>query len=129
LLWLDRVDPCDSIKTIRENDPLRALLNAVLIQWEKALGITDAFTVQQVIDKAVNLATGQLGIAGKPPIPPDPDFYHALAAVAGEAKGSGISNDRLGRWLNKSNGKIVGKLKLIRVGMKTGYQLWQVMSV
>ena len=33
LLWLDRIDPCDSIKTIRENDPLRALLIAVLIQW------------------------------------------------------------------------------------------------
>ena len=25
LLWLDRIDPCDSIKTIRENDPLRSL--------------------------------------------------------------------------------------------------------
>ncbi len=40
LLWLDRADPCDSIKTIRENDPLRSLLTAVLIQWEIALGST-----------------------------------------------------------------------------------------
>ena len=129
LLWLDRDDPCDSIKTIRENDPLRSLLNAVLIQWKEALGTTDSFTVQQVIDKAVKLAAGQLGIAGKPPIPPDPDFYHALTAVAAAASGNGISNDRLGRWLSKNNGKIVGKLKLVRVGMKTGYPLWQVISV
>jgi putative DNA primase/helicase len=128
LLWLDRADPCDSIKTIRENDPLRSLLNAVLIQWERALGSVDSFTVQQVIDRATELATGQLGIAGKPPIPPDRDLYHALILVAG-AKGGGVSNQRLGGWLGKSNGKIVGKLKLVRTGMKDGYPLWQVVDL
>jgi putative DNA primase/helicase len=64
LLWLDRADPCDSIKTIRENDPLRSLLTAVLIQWEIALRTVDAFTVQEVIDIATRRATEQLGIAG-----------------------------------------------------------------
>jgi hypothetical protein len=128
LLWLDRADPCDSIKTIRENDPLRSLLVAVLIQWEQALGTADSFTVQQVIDKVVKLATGQLGVGNKPPIPPDPDFYHALAAVALAAHGNSISNNRLGHWLNKNNGKIVGRLKLARVGMKDGYPLWQVIK-
>src|SRR5258708_375004 len=122
-------DSCDSIKTIRENDPLRSLLNTVLIQWKAALGTAGSFTVQQVIDKAVELATGQLGIAGKPPILPAPDFYHALAAVAVAKGGSGISYDRLGRWFNKNNGKIVGKLKLTRTGMRTGYPLWQVIDV
>jgi hypothetical protein len=126
LLWLGRIDPCDSIKTVRENDPLRSLLNAVLIQWEKALGTADSFTVQQVISKANELATGQVGIAGKPPILPDRDFYHAIAAVAVAASGNSISNERLGRWLSKNNGKIVGKLKLTRTGVKDGYPLWQV---
>ena len=87
LLWLDRVDPCDSIKTIRENDPLRSLLNAVLIQWKETLGTADSFTVQQIIDKAVELVAGQLGIAGKPPIPAKPDFYHAL--IRGRRLGKG----------------------------------------
>jgi putative DNA primase/helicase len=128
LLWLDRDDPCDSIKTIRENDPLRSLLNAVLIQWKEALGTADSFTVQQVIDKAVQLAAGQLGIAGRLPILPAPGFYHALIPVAG-AKGGGVSNERFGRWLNKNNGKIVNKLKLARVGMRDGYPLWQVIDV
>jgi putative DNA primase/helicase len=129
LLWLDRADPCDSIKTIRENDPLRALLNTILIQWKRALGTLNSFTVQQVIDEAVKRATGQLGIAGKPPIPPDRDFYHALTAVAVAASGNSINNDRLGRWLNKNNGKIVGTLKLARVGIKDGYPLWQVIGI
>ena len=128
LLWLDRADPCDSIKTVRENDPLRALLAAVLIQWEKALG-TGAFTVQQVIDIATKRAAGQIGIAGKPAVPPRPDFYHALTAVAGAAHGNGVSNDRLGRWLGRNNGKIVGRLKLVRVGIRSGYPLWQVVAV
>jgi hypothetical protein len=132
LLWLDRADPCDSIKAIRENDPLRSLLNAVLIQWELALGVTDKFTVQQVIGKATKLATGQLGFPGPPPtlpILPDPGFYHALTAVAAAPSGKGISNDRLGRWLNKNNGKIVSRLKLVRVGNSQGYSLWQVIKL
>jgi hypothetical protein len=129
LLWLDRVDPCDSIRTIRENDPLRALLNAVLIQWKETLGTADSFTVQQVIDKAVKLAAGQLGIGNSPAIPADPDFYHALAAVAVARSGGAISNDRLGRWLGMNNGKIVGKLKLARAGNVKGYPLWQVLDL
>jgi hypothetical protein len=129
LLWLDRDDPCDSIKTIRANDPLRSLLNAVLMQWKVALGTVNSFTVQQVIDKAVELAAGQLGIAGRSPIPPAPDFYHALAVVAAAKNGNSISNERLGRWLSKNNGKIVNRLKLARTGMKDGYPLWQVLEI
>jgi hypothetical protein len=129
LLWLDRADPCESIKTVRENDPLRSLLNAVLIQWEIALGIVDPFTVQQVIDKATKLATGQVGVGTTPAIAADKDFYHALTAVAAAPQGSGVSNERLGRWLHKNNGKIVGRLKLARVGNSKGYPLWQVIKM
>jgi putative DNA primase/helicase len=128
LIWLDRADPCDSILTIRENDPLRSLLTAVLLQWEIALGTVDSFSVQEVIDIATRRATEQLGVAGKPAIPADKDFYNALTAVAAVPKGRGISNDRLGRWLNKNNGKIVGRLKLVRVGNSKGYPLWQLIN-
>jgi hypothetical protein len=62
-------------------------------------------------------------------MPPDRDFYHALTAVAVAASGNSINNDRLGRWLNKNNGKIVGTLKLARVGIKDGYPLWQVIGI
>jgi hypothetical protein len=130
LLWLDRADPCDSIKIVRENDPWRAQLVAVLLQWEKAFGTTTPVTVQQVIDKATELAAGQIGVAGiRPAIPPNRDFYHALSTVAGATKGGGISNDRLGRWLSKNNGKIGGKLKLTRVGVRDGFVIWQVISI
>ena len=87
------------------------------------------YTIQQVIDAATKRAAGQLGIAGQPAIPPDPDFYHALAAVAAAEKGGGLSNQRLGQWLTKNNGKIVSKLKLVRTGIRRGATFWQVDEV
>jgi hypothetical protein len=44
------------------------------------------------------------------------------------AQGGGISNDRLGRWLSKNNGKIVNRLKLVREGIAYGYPLWRVIK-
>jgi putative DNA primase/helicase len=113
LLWLDQTDPCDSVQTVRENDPLRCLLDAVLHQWKEKLGVTNAFTVQQVIARAVV----------------DPDFHGALMAVAASRQGITVSNSGLGQWLSKNNGKIVGRLKLLRKGIRAGYQLWQVIEI
>jgi bifunctional DNA primase/polymerase-like protein len=113
ILWLDYEDPCASITTVRASDPYRVLLNTVLVQWEQKLGTAISFTVQQVIARAIS----------------DQDFFGALAAVAISRQGWSISNDRLGRWLNKNDGKIVNKLKLSKTGISAGYPLWQVISV
>jgi Bifunctional DNA primase/polymerase, N-terminal len=113
LIWLDRADPCDSIETVRENDPFRSQLNTVLMQWKEKLGTQNSFTVRQVIERAVI----------------DPDFYGALAAVAISSTGGSLSNDRLGRYLGRNNGKIVGNLKLTRIGNTHGYPTWQVFQV
>jgi putative DNA primase/helicase len=111
LLWLDREDPCASIRTVRENDPGRALLNAVLVQWKEKLGTSNHYTVQDVIGRAIV----------------DRDLFAALAAVAVSSSGA-ISNDRLGRWLGKNNNKIVNRLKLMKVGIRAGYPMWQVIE-
>jgi putative DNA primase/helicase len=112
LMWLDRDDPCDSIKTVRENDPGRTLLNAVLVQWKEKLGTSSRYTVQDVIGRAFVSR----------------DLSAALAAVAESSTGA-ISNDRLGRWLAKNNNKIVNRLKLMKAGVLHGYPLWQVVEV
>jgi putative DNA primase/helicase len=113
LLWLDQADPCDSLKVVRENDPSRSELNTVLMQWKEKLGLDKQHTVQQIIARAVV----------------DPDFYGALMAVAAPRQGTGISNDRLGRYLARNNGKIVGRLKLAKVGNVHGYLLWSVIEI
>jgi len=113
ILWLDYEDPCASITTVRASDPHREVLNTVLVQWEQKLGTASSFTIQEVIARAIV----------------NQDFFGALAAVAISKQSGSISNDRLGRWLNKNDGKIVNKLKLSKMGVRGGYPLWQVLSV
>lgn len=112
LLWLDRADPCESIATVRDHDPNRSSLITVLEQWKRCLGVLSPYSVQQIIARALV----------------DMDFFNALMAVAAEKAGSSLSNMRLGRWLNKNEGKIVGRLRLSRVAVLHGYQLWQVLE-
>ena len=104
LLWLDQVDPCSSIGLVRENDPARTALDIVLQQWATSLGTMNALTVQEIISRAVVV----------------PDLYNALMTVAAAAQGPTISNDRLGRWLSKNNGKIVGRFRLNSRGYHHG---------
>jgi len=110
LLWLGYVDPCESVAAVRDNDPGRSLLIAVLEQWRRCLGVLSRYSVQQIIARAI----------------PDIDFYNVLMAVAGDSGGGGLSNKRLGRWLSKNEGKIVGRLRLNKVAAPQGYTLWQV---
>jgi hypothetical protein len=108
LIWLGEADPCDTVGKVRENDPTRDELGTVLLQWKEHLGVHSAHTVQQVIERAVNT----------------PMFYTALLNVAASKAGGTVSNDRLGRWLKRVEGKIVNGLRLVRVGNQHGYPTW-----
>src|SRR5262249_20385188 len=77
LIWLGRADPCATMAKIKDNDPERSALNAVLAQWEANLTIGGAYTVQEVINRAINV----------------PEFHTALLNVAAN-RGSFVSNRR-----------------------------------
>lgn len=109
LMWLDQIDPCESISTVRESDPTRSQLITVLEQWKLCLGLAKVHTIKQVIERAVV----------------DQDFFNAIIAVSSTNQGT-ISNQRFGKWLSKNEGKIANGLKLIRVGVLHGFPLWQV---
>jgi len=114
LMWLDQVDPALSMETIRANDPARLALSAIQMQWKEKLGTKASYTPQQIINRAVKEA----------------DFFGALMVVAAARNGNGISNDRLGRYLAKNNGKIIEhpgklKLKLDKQSMSSMGQLWK----
>src|SRR5262249_28446912 len=109
----DRADPCDTMNKVRDNDPKRAELGAVLVRWKEILGVGLVYTIQQIINAAIN----------------NTDLHAALVAVAAANRGGIIvSNDRLGRWLRKVEGKIVGDLSLTREGIRDGHQLWKLTS-
>ena len=56
-------------------------------------------------------------------------LYDALLAVAEDQRRHGsISNDRLGRWLNKVSGKYEHGMRIIRAGSQHGYPRWQLSS-
>jgi hypothetical protein len=94
LIWLGRADPCETMLKVKDSDPGRLALSTVLTQWKEHLGIDSEHTVQQVINSAVNVA----------------DFHVALVNVARMRGNSLVSNERLGRWLKKIEGQIVGGL-------------------
>jgi putative DNA primase/helicase len=112
LIWLGRDDPCQSVAAIQDNDPARSALAGVLERWKEVLGVGIRRTQQQVMNVALV----------------NPDLHSALVVVAGNQSGILISNERLGRWLHKVEGKIVNGLRLIRDGRQQSYWLWVLQS-
>jgi putative DNA primase/helicase len=112
LVWLGRADPCETVAKVREDDPKRAALLAVLIQWRKAIGVNVARTVREIINIAVTY----------------PDFLAALLIIASNKSATVVSNDRLGRWLKQNEGKIAAGLSLVRAGNTHGYPLWRLIE-
>ena len=109
LIWLGKIDPCESLADIRETGPHRTALVTVIMQWNQHSQLETAYTIRQVLDRAILVS----------------DFYAALMSVAASHSGGMVSNDRLGRWLNRNQGKIVNRLRLLRTGTRDGYPLWK----
>jgi len=110
LVWLGCADPCLTIVKTRENDPEVEALEVVVMQWRDHIGIDKRHTVQEVIERAINIR----------------DFWNALLAVAESRSGGGvISNERLGRWLRKIESKFAAGLRLVRDGSMHGYPCWR----
>ena len=113
LVWLDREDPVASRKHAREADPEREIVSTVYLQWKQTFGTTNSFTVQQIIDRAIV----------------DHEVFGAFEPIA-RSRSGGLSNHRLGRWLNKNKGKVINGLKLTKTGIAHGnYPLWRLAPI
>jgi len=124
LIWLDQVDPVKSVESVKEKDPARLALSAILMLWKEKLGTASSYTSQQIANRAVV----------------DPDFFGALMVVAAARQGNVISPDRLGRYFARNDGKIVEypssdpkkpllKLKISRQSVSSGGQLWRLIEL
>jgi hypothetical protein len=113
LVWLGRADPCETVAKVREDDPRRGALLAVLLQWKEAIGLNVVRTVREVINVAITY----------------PNFLAALLTVACNKNATVVSNDRLGRWLKQNERKIAAGLCLVRAGNTHGYPLWQLIEI
>jgi hypothetical protein len=113
LLWLGQADPCDTTLKVQTEDPLLLSLATVMAQWRQQVGMRVERTVQQVINCAVSVN----------------DFHVALLNVAQGRSGGIVSNERLGRWLRKNEGRVVGGLMLKCTGRLDGYPTWSLVPV
>jgi hypothetical protein len=112
LLWLGQADPCDTTLKVQTQDPSLLSLTSVMAQWRQHVGMQVARTLQQVINCAVNVN----------------DFHVALLNVAQGRSGSMVSNERLGRWLRKNEGRVVTGLMLKCTGRLDGYPTWSLVQ-
>jgi bifunctional DNA primase/polymerase-like protein len=121
LLWLDCDDPCSTMETIRANDPEREAHEAVTLAWLDCIPWNNEMRIQGLIDQANKmdlLGTHQHAA-----------LREALFLVAEDPRRTGfLSSDRLGRWLRKVDGRIVGKLRIVKTRVLHGYPLYRLQS-
>jgi hypothetical protein len=94
-----------------------------VLVWRDRFGLGTIVTVRELIEAA---DPGRFLLAQSPV---SQRLYDALLAVAENPRHRGsISNDRLGRWLSKVNGKFEKGLRIVRAGTRDGYPLWRLLS-
>jgi putative DNA primase/helicase len=123
LIWLGEADTCNTIEAIRQGNPEREKHEAVVLAWRDHFGLAVLVTVRELIEAAsLDPFAVQRSLTSQ-------RLYDALLAVAGDHRRHGtISNDRLGRWLNKVNGTFEKSLRIVRKGILHGYPQFQLLS-
>jgi putative DNA primase/helicase len=108
LVWIGAGDPCDSMPTLRENDPAWLERAAVYAAWPD---YTKSFTAADLIRLSTpsegNDSEGrQVFDSG------DPDLREALAVVCDSPKG--LNPKRLGEWLNRNADRVTDGRRLVK---------------
>jgi putative DNA primase/helicase len=120
LIWLGCEDPCKTVEKVRENDPEREALVAVIAQWREH-AVATGQTVQEIVELSFN-NTG---------------LRKALCAIAAGRDGF-PDNRRLGVWLGKVKDRIVAipssdeesieKWKILRGKLSMGERKWELIE-
>jgi hypothetical protein len=118
LCWLDEADPCRTMENIRMKDPEIAELTAVLNQWAAVIG-SEKITVKGLIDRACASTSDYAGSENFT----NPQFRDALLEVASD--GGAINGRRLGKWLLKHQGRIIGQKRITEAGSRQGVAMWR----
>lgn len=107
LLWLGLADPVRTQDSVREADPQRQRFAAAAAQWDLVIG-NRRVTIRDAITAAIQAGAGE--------------FREALLAVAGER--GAIDGRRLGAWLGRNKGRVVGQYRFDQGALRDGNRLW-----
>jgi len=119
LLWLGQPDPLESRALIKERDPSREFLAAILPAMEKLDPTGKGLFVAQLVDAGSAMTVGRQ--------PKHPDLAAALQPLA-TANGA-IKPNLLGMKLKTYEGRIVNGRRLVSRMTRTGTRLWYVEMV
>lgn len=109
LVWLGEPDPVDSMETARDEDPELASIKELFGHWQEQLVENSPYTTNNVIQTACERDSNGNGFKLS-------EFRDLLLRVAGD--GGAVNSLRLGRWLSKISGRIVGDRRLVTIADK-----------
>ena len=126
LVWLGCADPAATMEQARDDDPELNDLRQVIGAWHATFQDSPTAT-REVTEKAFEQYRDDDGSS----VPTHPALRDALMGVAGER--GGVNKNRFGKWLLKSEGRIVridGKQRRFkRAGTIGGVAIWKVEQV
>jgi putative DNA primase/helicase len=123
LIWVGCADPVASQEKLRKDDPDKTELEDVMTQWLDVFG-GDRATVAEVIESACELEP-YAGYSANTKFA-RPLFRDALLAVAGA--GGAVNGKRLGKWLKRNKGRIVGGVRFQQAEQLTTGAIWRLVK-
>jgi len=124
LIWLGEADPCLTMESAKDGDPEKERLAAVIHTWREIIGDHDGarVTVKEAIDTAHEAATATDPKSRHPGLL---DAFHAVAAPMVRSGDSQVDARRLGEWLKRHQGRIVGSNRLVPDGERDHVRVWR----
>jgi hypothetical protein len=119
LMWLDRADPCETMISIRGDDPVTGNLSAVIAEWRDAIGVDKPVNTQALISMA-----NRVDLGGGPAYPGLRDALHAIAPDGRE-----INSRRLGKWILRNLNRVIDGFKLVKNGEAHHVAVWMLRGV
>jgi putative DNA primase/helicase len=124
LMWLGEVDPVRTMDRIREDDPVRSGIEALMVEWELVIGLDKEVTAAALVKRANERRYGDEELVNE-------DLHQALMNVA--SKNQAIDAIRLGKYLKKNSKRVVNERRIMpseqkASGSKTQWYLTAVRS-
>jgi hypothetical protein len=108
LAWLGEPDPWASVEASRKDDPVLTAIREFFTLWPIYLRLDWPYTTASIVKTAEEDAQ-------RPGNFNEPDLKNFLLKVAAErGRPSGISPERLGRWLRQVSGRVVDGRRLVK---------------
>jgi len=107
LVWSGEADPCESMESVRESDPIMVRVTNLMGEIEAKFGSGVGFTLSELVER-----TDGFG-----------EIHKILLMISG-IRGGEINTDVLGKWFRSHKGRPFGGNVFVEAGKKSGSVVW-----